>query len=262
MDYGMPFLLETAAPADAAALCASLGLRFVELNASFPPCQPERLDPAQLRSLMAQYGIYFTLHAHEELDPFSDNAAVRSAWLQTLEHTLALAVALNMPTVNMHLARGVYITLPDRRVYLYDAYAQDYQQNAEALTALAERMLAGTNTMLCIENTEGFAPHEQRLLEQLLRSPCIGLTLDIGHSHARNDADIPFYQAHSDKLRHMHGHDARGKRNHQALGDGEIDLVSRFTWAKQSSARVVLETKTIAALRQSIAWLANHPDLL
>ena len=48
-DYGMPFLLETPTIADAAALCAELGLSFVELNLNFPECQAERLDVQQLR---------------------------------------------------------------------------------------------------------------------------------------------------------------------------------------------------------------------
>lgn len=262
MDYGMPFLLETPTPADAARLCAELGLRFVELNASFPPCQPDQLNVQALRGLMQQYGIYFTLHAHESLDPFSDCVAIRDAWLRNLAQSLTLALQLDMPIVNMHLDKGIYITLPDRRVYLHDAYRDTYMRSADELVAMTEQLLRGTGTMLCIENTDGFQPHEQALLERMLQSPCIGLTLDIGHSHAEKDVDIPFYQAHAAKLHHMHGHDARGRSNHQALGDGEIDLSGRFTWAKQCNARVVLETKTIAALHQSVQWLNVHPELL
>ena len=53
----------------------------------------------------------------------------------------------------------------------------------------------------------------------------------------------------------MHGHDALGKKNHLALGDGEIDLEARFAWAKRRDTRIVLETKTIEALRNSVARL-------
>ena len=53
----------------------------------------------------------------------------------------------------------------------------------------------------------------------------------------------------------MHGHDAQGSRCHLALGDGDIDLAERFAWAERRGARVVLETKTVAALRASVARL-------
>ena len=82
-----------------------------------------------------------------------------------------------------------------------------------------------------------------------------GLTLDIGHSHGVEDTDEPFFSRHDDRLIHMHGHDGAGKKNHLALGDGEIDLRERLAWAKRREARVVLETKTIAALRTSVARL-------
>ena len=41
----------------------------------------------------------------------------------------------------------------------------------------------------------------------------------------------------------------------KVLGEGEIDLAARFAWAKQHGARVVLETKTIDALRTSVSRL-------
>lgn len=262
MDYGMPFLLETPSPEDTASLCAELGLRFVELNASFPPCQPELLSASTLRRLMDENGIYFTLHVHEALDPFCDCKSVREAWLQELTACLDLALSLDMPVVNMHLDKGVYVTLPDQKVFIHSAYEDDYLRCADSLMELAQRMLTGTATRLCIENTNGFQPHETRVLEKLLQLPCIGLTLDIGHSHAMQDVDLPFYREHAGRLLHMHGHDARGKSNHLALGDGEIDLNARFAWARERGARVVLETKTVAALRQSVRWLSSHPSLL
>ena len=97
--------------------------------------------------------------------------------------------------------------------------------------------------------------HEQRAIEFLLESPVFGLTLDIGHSHGVDNADEPFFRKHDGRLIHMHGHDALGRKNHLALGDGEIDLRERFSWAKKNEARIVLDTKTIEALRTSVSRL-------
>lgn len=254
MDFGMPFLLETPDIASAALLCHSLGLQFVELNMSFPTCLAERLDVQELYYLKKLHGIYFTLHAEEDCNPFAFNATVRRAWQTSLRQTLRLAQAIEAPIVNMHLAKSICITLPDRRVSLNEHYMEDYMQAVQELRDLAETELAGSGTRLAIENTDGFPAYQQKALETLLASPVIGLTLDIGHSHAVGDTDIPFYQR-MDRLIHMHVHDAKGTSNHLALGDGDIDLHQRLAWAKHCGARAVLETKTIKALHKSVVWI-------
>lgn len=66
MDFGMPYLLEMDAIEECCALAQELGLQFVELNANFPDCLIERLDPALLHQLKQKYGLYFTLHVEEE----------------------------------------------------------------------------------------------------------------------------------------------------------------------------------------------------
>jgi len=255
MNFGMPYLLEMHSIDECCALAHELGLSFVELNANFPDCQLDRLDPVALHQLKCRYDLYFTLHLEEECDPFAFNAAVRSAWLKSARHGLSIATALQMPIVNMHLPRGVYITLPDRRVFLYDRYEAEFYAALSEFRTMCEEALSGTSTRIAIENTNGWQTHEQRAIEYLLESPVFGLTLDIGHCHGVENADESFFQKHGDRLIHMHGHDAVGKKDHLALGDGEIDLRERFTWAKHRSARIVLETKTVEALRKSVALL-------
>lgn len=253
--FGMPYLLETPEIEDAARLCAELGLSFVELNMNFPACQAQRLDPQLLYHLKREYGIFFTLHLPEEFDPFTFAEPVRRAWMDVLQDALTLAQALDMPIVNMHLPKGVYITLPEEKVYLYQRYAAEYALAAESLCAVCEQALAGSGVRVAIENTSGFAPHERQAIRTLLRSEVFGLTLDIGHSHTAGNCDESFYRELDSKLIHMHGHDAQGSRCHLALGDGDIDLAERFAWAERRCARVVLETKTVAALRTSVARL-------
>ena len=255
MDFGMPYLLETHSIEECCDLARALGLQFVELNANFPECLVENLDPSMLHRLMRQYSIYFTLHAEEDCDPFCFNGAVRAAWLRSTRRALELAAALDMPIVNIHFPHGIYMTLPDKRVYLYDARAEVFQASLAEFRAMCEEALQGTSTRIAIENTDGWKPHEQNAITFLLESPVFGLNLDVGHSHGIGDADEPFFQQHEDRLIHMHGHDALRKKHHLALGDGEIDLAARFAWAKRANARVVLETKTIAALRTSIERL-------
>ena len=258
MDFGMPFLLENQTVEDAAALCSELDLRFVELNLNFPACSLENLDVQELYRLKRKYGVYFTIHLEEDCNPFAYNSAVRRAWLESIRKTLILAQAVHAPVVNMHLPKGIYITLPEERVYLFKRYADEYRLALSELKSLCEDVLTGSDTRMAIENTDGFAAHEQEAVAFLLESPVFGLTLDIGHSHAVGNVDEPFYEQYENRLIHMHGHDALGKNNHLALGDGEIDLVRQLRRADASGARVVLETKTIRALRTSVAWLEKY----
>ena len=258
MTFGMPYLLETATVEDACRLCRELGLSFVELNANFPACQAEGLRAEELLRLKAGYDIDFTFHVEEECDPFAFQGRIRDAWLDTLRQTMTLAVAAGMPVINMHLPHGVYITLPEERVYLYARYRNHYFRAVEELRSLCEECLAGSDVRITMENTNGFQPHEREAIDMLLASPRFGLTLDIGHCHGAGNADLPFYQERAERLIHMHGHDALGKKDHLVLGDGEIDLADRFAWAERNNARVVLETKTIAALRKSVARLAAY----
>ena len=255
MDVGMPYLLEMSDLRECCELAHELGLQFVELNANFPACQLDRMEPAQLHRLRREYGLYFTLHLEEECDPFAFNRQVRGAWLKTVRQGLSLAVALDMPIVNMHFPHGVYITLPECRTYLCDKYEEEFRAALAEFRSLCEEALSGTSTRIAIENTDGWMPHEQHAIAYLLESPGFGLTLDIGHSHGVGDADEKFFREREDRLIHMHGHDARGRKNHLALGDGEIDLAGRFAWAVRQEARIVLETKTVAALRTSVVRL-------
>ncbi len=255
MEFGMPFLLEMASIEDCCVLARELSLSFVELNLNFPACNAHTLDPALLHALKSRYGLYFTLHIEEECDPFTVNPAVRAAWLKSVRHALELAAALQMPIVNMHFPHGVYITLPDRRAYIYEQYAEEFCGALTEFRSLCETALTGTSTRIAIENTDGWRPHEQQAISFLLESPVFGLTLDVGHCHGANYVDEPYFQQHGDRLIHMHGHDALGRQNHLTLGDGEIDLAARFAQADRQGARVVLETKTIQALTESVRRL-------
>lgn len=113
---------------------------------------------------------------------------------------------------------------------------------------------------IAVENTDGFREYEKRAIECMLESDCFVLAWDIGHSKATNEVDVPFILSHRDKLKHFHIRDGTENppKNHLALGDGEIDLAERLRIARESNARCVLETKTVAALKRSVEWLGKH----
>ena len=269
MQFGMPTLIENRTLEDNVDLCYDLGLQFIELNMNFPEYQIEPLERVEvLMRLAKQAGIYYTIHLDENLNIADFNPLVSDAYLETVRRTIAVAKELlplrdcfgdaRQPMIlNMHMHHGIHITLPDRKVQMYERDFDVYMRSFAKFRSLCEEWMDDSDLMIAIENTDGFRGYEQKAIGYLLESPKFGLTWDIGHSKAVGEKDVPFIMEHQDRLIHFHVHDGseRPPRNHLALGDGEIDLAARLRLAEGRNARCVLETKTVAALKQSVQWL-------
>jgi sugar phosphate isomerase/epimerase len=272
MQFGMPTLIENHTLEENAALCEALGLRFIELNMNFPEYQTDRLAQTEELTQIAEWHcLYYTIHLDENLNIADFNPLVTQAYLETVRRTILAAKAL-LPlrdrygdpaqplTLNMHMHHGIYITLPDRKVQMYERNFETYMQSFAVFRSLCEEWIGDSSIMIVVENTDGFRDYEKAAIAYLLESPVFGLTWDIGHSKAIREADVSFLMEHQDKLIHFHIHDGTETppRNHLALGDGEIDLDARLKLAAERNARCVLETKTISALKQSVRWLRNN----
>lgn len=275
MQFGMPTLIENRTLEDNVALCSELGLQFIELNMNFPEYQTEYLEQTdRLMRLAEQAGIYYTIHLDENLNIADFNQLVSEAYLETVRRSITAAVKLlplrdrfgdtTQPLIlNMHMNHGIYITLPDRKVQMYERDFEVYMHSFEAFRSRCEEWIDDRDVMIAVENTDGFRDYEKKAIEYLLDSPKFGLTWDIGHSKAIGEKDVPFLMEHQNSLIHFHIHDGSEKppRNHLALGDGEINLMERLKLAESRNARCVLETKTIVALKQSVQWLREEKIL-
>lgn len=269
MQFGMPTLIENKTLEDNINLCSSLGLNFIELNMNFPEYQVDLLEETdRLIEFANKAGIYYTIHLDENLNIADFNRLVSDAYLETVRRSIEVTKALlplrdlygdaSQPlTLNMHMHHGIYITLPDRKVQMYDRDFDTYMKSFSVFREKCEEWIGDSDIMIAVENTDGFREYEKKAIEFLLESPKFGLTWDIGHSKATGEKDVPFIMSHKDHLIHFHIHDGSEvpPRNHLALGDGEIDLKERLSLAEQRNARCVLETKTIEALKKSVLWL-------
>ena len=272
LQYGMPTLIENRTLEDNVSLCSSLGLRFIELNMNFPEYQVECLEQTDaLIRIAERAGIYYTIHLDENLNIADFNPLVTGAYLETVRRSIEAAKKLlclrdrygggSRPlTLNMHMHHGIHITLPDRKVQMYDRDFDPYMKSFSVFRKRCEEWIGGSGLMIAVENTDGFRGYERKAIDFLLESPVFGLTWDIGHSKAIGETDVPYILERREHLIHFHIHDGteHPPRNHLALGDGEIDLSDRLRLARDRDARCVLETKTVEALRQSVRWLRDH----
>lgn len=272
MQFGMPTLIENRSLQENVWLCKELGLQFIELNMNFPEYQIDRLmQTEELIEIAKKENIYYTIHLDENLNIADFNPLVTDAYLETVRQTIEVARKLiplrdcfgddRQPlTVNMHMNHGIYITLPDRKVQMYERDFETYMASFAKFRASCEEWIADSDVRIAVENTDGFREYEKKAIEYLLQSPVFGLTWDIGHSKATCERDVPFLTEHSERLLHFHIHDGTEQppRNHLALGDGEINLKARLELAGERNARCVLETKTIEALKNSVKWIKTQ----
>lgn len=259
-NYGMPTLIETNTLEGCAKLCAELELDFVELNMNMPQYQLDKIDVDYIKSIADKYCIYYTIHLDENLNVGDFNSYVAEAYLKTVVDTIEIAKQLGVRVVNMHMARGVYFTLPDRKVYLFSEYKEQYLKSIVAFRNMCETAISDADIKICIENCDGYEDFQEEAIELLLKSDVFALTFDVGHNHCIGGTDEEFIMKHKDRLCHIHLHDAEGKKNHLALGTGEMDIEKFISLANKHNCRVVLETKTVDGLKQSIEWLKGYKN--
>lgn len=261
-DLGMPTLIELPEPEDCARLCRELGLQFVELNMNLPQYQTDQINWERLQKIRAEDHIYFTLHLDENLNPCDFNPYIAQAYRRTTMEAIQMAKALKIPILNMHLSGGVYFTLPEYRVFLFDVYRERYLEDMRLFRDQCAAEIGEEPVRICIENSGGFTDFQVEAIDLLLESPVFGLTYDIGHNHSIGGTDEPAILKRQERLAHFHFHDAKGKKNHLPFGTGEIDIRKYYSLAKAHNGRIVLETKTVQGLRQSAEWFrAQFSDL-
>lgn len=259
MRFGMPTLIETNTIEECAALCVDAGLSFVEMNMNLPQYQVQTMDAAHLKAVAGAYGIGYTIHLDENMNVADFNPDVAAAYRNSVVQTIELAKRLEIPVLNMHMIYGVYFTLPDRKVYLFEQYREDYRDNMLRFRDACQQAIGGSGIRVCVENWHGYRPWQLGILDEMLESPAFGLTYDVGHNHCIGGADEPHIFARLSKLHHMHLHDVRnGTRDHQALGTGELDIHKYLKLAKERDCSVVVETKTIEGLKESARWLHRN----
>lgn len=241
----MPTLIELPEIDDCAGLCRELGLQFIELNMNLPQYQVNTIDLVKFKEIAAKHKIYYTIHLDENLNVSDFNPFVSEAYRHTVRETIKMARYLDIPVLNMHLSKGVYFTLPDRKVFLFDVYRERYLQSICAFRNECEKAVDPTNMKICIENSNGYADFQRLALDRLLESPVFALTFDIGHNHGTGHVDESTLLNHRDKLHHFHFHDAAGRKDHLALGTGETTCRSIFALPVNMAVESFLKRKPL-----------------
>lgn len=259
MKFGMPTLVECKDITECAAVAGRFGLDFVEVNMSFPQYLPSRSSALQYRELSQKHGIFYTVHADEQLNPFDFNPAVSDCYFKVMGECIDFSLEIGVPIINMHLLKGVYVTLPEKVVLLTDVYKDEYLERVRSFIKMCEERIAGRNLKISIENvdTNLFTSSQVDALEYFMKSEVFGLTLDVGHDDCMAGKDAHVFKKYLDKLCHLHLHDSDGKHAHLALGDGRVDIREKLSMLTPGSTCLV-EVKTVDGLEKSIEYLRSN----
>ncbi len=255
MKFGMPTLVECESIGECCRVAGECGLDFVEINMSFPQYQAENLDIAELLLLKEKYGITYTIHADEQMNPFDFNERVSDCYFEVMRDTIRTAKKISAKVINLHLMRGVYVTLPGKVILLTDVYFDEYLTRVKKFIEMCEAEIGDSGIKIAIENvdTNPFTESQLRALEYFLKSPAFALTLDTGHEDCLGYRDTHVFEKYPEKQAHMHLHDSDGKKPHLALGDGRLNIIDKIR--SFSGETCLIEVKTVEGLRASVEYL-------
>ena len=250
--FGIPVLIGYQELRPNLDLCRELGLEFVELNMNLPYSFPENISSREIKTALKD-GTRFSVHLHDELDLGSLQPSVRQGHLERCEEALRWGSRHGVFLMNLHLNPGVCFTLPDRKVWVYERYLDEYMESLNwslgRLSSLAESL----GIVICLENTGHFAlPFMRRAAESVLDLPSVGLCWDIGHDGRSGLKEEDLMLSHLDRVWHMHFHDWDGRSDHQVPFTGQLQCDRYLRLAEENGMSVLIEVKTEEAVRSAV----------
>ncbi len=249
--YGMPSLIEYNSIEENMILCKQLHLDFIELNMNMFYCLPENNDIEHLKQLKLKYDLRFTMHFPEEIDFGCYYREISEANIALFKRFANYGNQIGVEKINIHLQPGTLVTLPDKKVWSYEKYVNQYvirlKQALKQLIKIAENY----HIQICIENAS-VPPYLVPVFLKIADIDGLCFTYDIGHDAKANFNVEQLYKELDTKVKHMHLHDYDLKTDHQVLFKGIINLYDRLSFAKKNEMTVVIEIKSIESLMKSV----------
>lgn len=255
----MPALIEFDNIEENLKLCKELNLDFVELNMNFPYNMINNIDPDYLRNLSIKNNIEFTMHMPDDADTASFYDSVAQAYTNLFIDTIKWAKIANIKLLNMHIAKGAYMTLPNGKVYINEKYSERYVAKFLDSINIISEMAYKCGIAICIENNGNFRlDYVQKILDKALDYDNIYLTWDVGHDYMSKCTDRVTLLKYKDKIKHMHLHDATQDKDHIVLREGSLNVEECLDFASKHNLTTLVEVKSKEALIKSIHNINIH----
>ncbi|MDD1747116.1 MAG: sugar phosphate isomerase/epimerase [Methanomassiliicoccales archaeon] len=253
LPLGIPTLIELPDFDMTVKLALELKVDFIELNMNMPEFCPESLPAKTIRECRNRTGLEFTIHMPDDTDLASFHDPIREGHVARFGETARWAAEAGAALINLHLSPGIYFTLPDRRVWIYENYYDKFIANLREAYGKVIRYAKEFGVSVCTENVTNFhIPFIARAIDDMCTMDGFLLTWDVGHDARTGYRESEVLMRHADRIRHMHLHDYNGASDHQVPGTGKVDIGAMLSFAREHDCTVLVETKTVASLTESV----------
>jgi len=259
MKLGMSTLVEFDTLEENMKFCKENGLEFVELNMDLPYCFPDRIDWNEINKYR---DIELTVHLSETLEVGDINDEVRKRHIEIIKNQILIfKEKRNIRKYNLHLNKGVYFTLPDKKLYIYEKYKNDYLKAIEKSFKELSEFAVKESINIFFENVS-ITNNILEAFEKVINYPNLYYTLDIGHNHKYGGEAEKLFMKEPYKIKHMHIHDFDEKTDHSELGKGEIKIIDYLEFCKENNIYAVIEVKREKELKASIKYLKENKYII
>ena len=256
---GIPTLIEMPDFERTVQLALELEVDFIELNMNMPEFCPESLPAKTIRDCHKRTGLDFTIHMPDDTDLASFHDPIREGHVARFGETARWAAEAGAKLINLHLSPGIYFTLPDRKVWIYENYYDKFVSNLREAYGKVISYAMEFGVSVCTENVTNFnIPFVAKAIDDLCQMDGFYLTWDVGHDARTGYEESKVLMRHVDRVRHMHLHDYNGISDHQVPGTGLIDIMGMLSFAMKNHCSVLVETKTKGPLEESVSQVRGY----
>lgn len=230
---GMPTLIEYDDLKSNFELCNELGLDFVEVNLNLPYCEPSTLLEFANTNQSLLEGKEITIHLPEETDISNFHYLIRNGFLRFIKQMTEIANQIGARILNLHLRRGVYFTLPDKKVWVNEKNMDRSIKQFNAALVEIDEWANRSGCKICFEN-EGMNDFVLACVQELNKYENLFLTWDVGHDSADGFRATSVMEQNPLKVAHMHLHDGEWEQKPQATIHWRIEHQKIFGLCDQS----------------------------
>lgn len=246
----MPILVEFHSLSENIDLCKKLNLDFIELNLDIPYCFIDRLDTNSLKNNN------FTTHLSEKFDVGELNNSLRNFYLNEIEKIISFGIKYNIFKYNLHLDPGIHFSLPNKKIFIYEEYIDDYLRAYEDSCNILSKLANKYNATILFENVK-VESYTLKVIDIIAKYDNLFFTLDLGHNIRYGNLAKEKFMEYSNKIKHIHLHDFNGSKDHQELFTGLLNVKEELNFCKQHNLDVLIEVKRKEELINSVNKLRN-----
>lgn len=246
----MPILVEFHSLSENIDLCKKLNLDFIELNLDIPYCFIDRLDTNSLKNNN------FTIHLSEKFDVGELNNSLRNFYLNEIEKIISFGIKYNIFKYNLHLDPGIHFSLPNKKIFIYEEYIDDYLRAYEDSCNILSKLANKYNATILFENVK-VESYTLKVIDIIAKYDNLFFTLDLGHNIRYGNLAKEKFMEYSNKIKHIHLHDFNGSKDHQELFTGLLNVKEELNFCKQHNLDVLIEVKRKEELINSVNKLRN-----